>query len=32
MFPSAALERLGRAKQTYDPDGLFRANHAIDPA
>lgn len=32
MFPAAALARLGRAKQTYDPDGLFRANHQIAAA
>lgn len=29
MFPAGSMERLARVKLDYDPDGLFRANHAI---
>jgi hypothetical protein len=32
MFPAGVLERLQSAKRSFDPDGLFRANHPIDPA
>jgi FAD/FMN-containing dehydrogenase len=31
-FEPAAYRRLQRIKAEVDPDGLFRANHAIDPA
>jgi FAD/FMN-containing dehydrogenase len=31
-FEPAAYRRLQRIKGEVDPDGLFRANHAIDPA
>jgi FAD/FMN-containing dehydrogenase len=31
-FEPAAYRRLQRIKAEADPDGLFRANHAIDPA
>ena len=29
MFPQGALERMRQVRTQYDPDGLFRANHAI---
>jgi FAD/FMN-containing dehydrogenase len=29
MFPSGHVERLRRIRTEYDPDGLFRANHAL---
>ncbi len=29
IFPAAALERLRGVKSEYDPDGVFRANHAV---
>ena len=29
MFPQGAVERMRQVRTQYDPDGLFRANHAI---
>ncbi|HTR76344.1 MAG TPA: FAD-binding oxidoreductase [Solirubrobacterales bacterium] len=31
-FPPATVERLRAAKQAYDPEHLFHANHPIEPA
>jgi hypothetical protein len=32
MFPAGAIDRLRAVKSTYDPNGLFKANHEITPA
>jgi hypothetical protein len=29
MFPKGTVPRLRDVKNTYDPEGLFRANHAV---
>jgi FAD/FMN-containing dehydrogenase len=29
MFPAGAVERLRRVRDQYDPEGVFRANHAV---
>jgi FAD/FMN-containing dehydrogenase len=29
MFPAGAVERLREVRATYDPEGVFRANHAV---
>jgi hypothetical protein len=29
MFPAGTVPRLRRVRSEYDPDGLFRANHAL---
>ena len=29
MYPAGAVERLRRVKADYDPEGVFRANHAV---
>jgi FAD/FMN-containing dehydrogenase len=29
MFPNGAVPRLREVKKAYDPEGLFRANHAV---
>ena len=29
MFPAGTVPRLRAVKQSYDPEGLFRANHAV---
>ena len=29
MFPEGTVPRLRAVKQSYDPEGLFRANHAV---
>jgi hypothetical protein len=31
-FPAETYARLARVRAEYDPDGLIRANHPIDPA
>ena len=31
-FPDDTVRRLARVRSDYDPDGVFRANHEVDPS